>query len=120
MSKIVIGIPCYQDVSAETLIDYMRFTYYVGRHSEHECYLDVVTKRDQWRARNSIVEAAIQVNADYLFFMDDDHVINWEESFTTHNRYGLLDTLLSHIQEGEKRGIVGALYYHRGETVPPC
>ena len=40
--KIMIGIPCYQNVSAETLEDYMRFAYYCGRRlSEHEFVLGI-------------------------------------------------------------------------------
>lgn len=116
--RIMIGIPCYSDVSAETLEDYMRFMFYTGRHTEHECFLGIRTKQEQYRARNEIVEQAISLDCDYLLFLDDDHVINWEESFQTNTRYGLIDKFIKHLED-EKAGIVGGLYYHRGGDCRP-
>ena len=40
--RITIGIPCYRDVPGETLEDYMRFAYYLGRrYTEYDFYLVV-------------------------------------------------------------------------------
>ena len=40
--KVVIGIPCYGDASAETLEDYMRLAYYCGRRMpQHDFYLAI-------------------------------------------------------------------------------
>ena len=116
--KVMIGIPCYQTAPAETLEDYMRFMYYTGRNTEHECYLAIRSKQEQYRARNEIVEQAIQLDCDYLLFLDDDHVINWEDSFQPNSRYGLVDNFIKKIKE-TGAGIVGGLYYHRGGDCRP-
>jgi len=118
--KIVIGIPCYQGVSAETLEDYMRLSYYLGRRcSEHEFTLAIKSKSEQFRARNAIVEGALQVGADYLLFLDDDHVIDWEITSGPNSRYGMVQTLIDHLENDEKMGVCGVVYYHRGSQCRP-
>jgi len=120
MARICIGIPAYNNVAAETLEDYMRFAYYCGRRlPEHEFLLAIRTKSEQFRARNAIVEAAIQTGCDYLLFLDDDHVIDWETTSGPNSRYGFLTTLMEHMDEKPDLGIVGALYYHRGAQCRP-
>ena len=78
--RIMIGIPCYRDVAGETLEDYMRFAFHLGRRTEHEYVMGIKTKSEQFRARNGIVEGALQTKCDYLFFLDDDHVLDWEQT----------------------------------------
>jgi hypothetical protein len=118
--RILIGIPCYQNVSAETLEDYMRFAYYCGRRlPEHEFVLGVKSKSEQFRARNAIVEGALQMACDYVLFLDDDHVIDWETTSTPNSRYGMVGQFLKHFEADEKIGIVGAVYYHRGAECRP-
>ena len=113
--KILIGIPAYQNVSAETLEDYMRFAFYCGRRlPDHEFMLGIKSKSEQFRARNSIVEGALQMDCDYLMFLDDDHVIDWETTPEPNSRYGMIQTFLDHFDNDPELGIVGALYYHRG------
>ncbi len=119
MAKVFIGIPCYQDVSGETLEDYMRLVYYCGRRSEHEYFLGIKTKLEQFRARNAIVQGAIQTDCDYLFFIDDDHVIDWEVTPTANPRYGLIDTLIEHMEADPEMGLCGVVYYQRGAECKP-
>nr|AKH46524.1 family 2 glycosyl transferase [uncultured marine virus] len=64
-------------------------------------------KSEQFRARNAIVETALQFCIDYLLFLDDDHIFNWQGTPES-SPYGFLQKLLDH-----KKDIVGALYYHR-------
>src|SRR5512135_812805 len=98
MSRIVIGIPCWDKVPPEVLDDYMRFAYYLGRrYTEHEFWLGIKTKSEQFRARNSIVEAAYQVNADYLLMMDDDHIIDIGSANYASEKYEFLRTLIGHM-----------------------
>lgn len=98
----------------------MRFAYYCGRRiPEHEFMLAIKSKSEQFRARNAIVEAAIQTSCDYLFFLDDDHVIDWEGQRSPSPRYAMLQILIGHLEADPKRGIVGALYYHRGADCRP-
>ena len=112
--KILIGIPAYQNVSAETLEDYMRFAFYCGRRTDHEFMIGIKSKSEQFRARNAIVEGALQTGCDYLMFLDDDHVIDWETTSGPNSRYGMIETFLQHFDNDPELGIVGALYYHRG------
>lgn len=117
--KIMIGIPCYRDVSGETLEDYMRLAFYCGRRTEHDYILGIKTKTEQFRARNAIVTGALQTGCDYLLFLDDDHVIDWEVSASPNNRYGIVDQLLKHFENDEKLGVCGVVYYHRGAECRP-
>lgn len=117
--KIMIGIPCYQSVPSETLDDYMRFAYYCGRRMpEHEFFIAIKSKTEQFRARNAITEGALQLGCDFLFFLDDDHVIDWDNSMGPNPRYGLLARLLEHMRD-ESIGLVGVVYYHRGNECRP-
>lgn len=117
--RIVVGIPCFSQVSPETLEDYMRFAYYLGRRTEHEYFTAIKVKTEQFRARNAIVEAALQVGADYLLFLDDDHVIDWETTSAPNSRYGMIETLLKHFEADPALGICGVVYYHRGNDCRP-
>lgn len=117
--RIMIGMPCFRDVPGEVLEDYMRLAYWCGRRSEHEYLLAIKTKSAQHRARNAIVEGALQTGCDYLFFIDDDHVIDWEGSSGPNPRYGIIEQLIQHMEADPKIGIVGALYYHRGNECRP-
>jgi hypothetical protein len=130
--RIVIGIPCYQNASSETLEDYMRLAYYCGRRiPQHEFFVAIKSKTEQFRARNSIVEAALQIGGDYLLFLDDDHVIDWEVTpgfsidgaggvkIAPNSRYGMVEKFVAHMEADPQLGIVGAVYYHRGAECRP-
>ena len=117
--KVMIGIPCYRDVAGETLEDYMRFAFYCGRRTEHEYILGIKTKSEQFRARNAIVTGALQTACDYLLFLDDDHVLDWEVTPGPNQRYGIVDQLIKHFEADEKLGVCGAVYYHRGAECRP-
>lgn len=113
--RVFIGVPCYAEVAPEVLDDWTRFFYHLGRRlPQYEFFSGIVTKREQFRARNSIVEAAQSVNADYLLMLDDDMVINpWITSGPSDD-YDLIEKLLAH-----QKDIIGALYYQRtGECAP--
>lgn len=113
--RIFIGIPCYQNVAGETLEDYMRLAYYCGRRMpEHDFFLGIRTKSEQFRARNAIVEGALQTGCDYLMFLDDDHVIDWETTSGPNSRYGMISQFVKHLESDPGLGIVGGLYYQRG------
>ncbi len=117
--RIMIGILCFQNAPAETLEDYMRFAFHLGRRSEHEYLLGVKSKSEQFRARNAIVEQAIKTDCDYLLMLDDDHVIDWEVNSGPTSQYGFVDKFLKYFEADEKLGIVGALYYQRGDACRP-
>lgn len=116
MDRICIGIPCYDGVTADVLDDYMRFAFHLGRRfTEFEFAIAIKSKSEQFRARNAIVESAMSAGCKYLFFMDDDHIIDWEASTQPTDRYDFLRTLVKHMESDPKLGIVGAMYYQRGD-----
>lgn len=121
--RVFIGIPCYQDVSYQTLEDYMRFSFHLGRRlQDYDFFLGVKPKSEQFRARNALVEGALQVGADYMLMIDDDHIIDFEGLAGTTSdgvdHYNFIKVLLDHLEEG-RADIVGPIYYHRGGTVSP-
>jgi len=112
---ITIGIPCYGDIPPEVLEDYMRFAYYLGRrYQEYDFALGIKTKSEQFRARNAIVEAAYQINSDYLFMIDDDHIIDTNGDNNPSEKYEFLRKFLAHDKD-----IIGGLYYQRGGECRP-
>ena len=112
---ITIGIPCYSSVPPEVLQDYMRFMYYLGRrYQEYDFALAIKTKSEQFRARNAIVEAAYQIDSDYLLMLDDDHIIDTDDNYLPSAKYEFLRKLIEHDKD-----IIGALYYHRGGECRP-
>jgi hypothetical protein len=117
MKRIVIGLPMFAGVSAENRIDCMRFAFTLGRHyPEWDFMLTWRTKAEQFRARNFIVNKAREADAEFLLFLDDDQIIDWIG--TQGNRpYMFLKTLLQHMEDDPKLGIVGVLYYMRGGNV---
>lgn len=118
--KIGIGIPCYRDVPGEILEDYMRFAFHIGRRMpEHDFFLAIKTKAEQFRARNLIVDNLRQVGCDYMLFLDDDHVIDWDGTSGPSSRYDFLKTLVKHMEDNPIIGVVGALYFQRGGRCAP-
>jgi hypothetical protein len=128
MSRVMIGIPCYQNAPSETLDDYCRLLYHCGRRvPQHDFFLAVKAKTEQFRARNSIVEGALQIGCDFLLFLDDDHVIDWEGTSglaadmtpVGSQRYDFINRLLGHMEADPTLGLVGVVYYHRGNECRP-
>lgn len=116
---ITIGIPAYGNVPAETMEDYMRFAFHCGRLSDYDFTLAVKIKTEQFRARNAIVKSALQIGADYILMLDDDHVIDWEITNAPSDRYDFITKMIKHMENDPQMGIVGALYYHRGGECKP-
>lgn len=112
---IVIGAPVYGSVAPEILEDWMAFAFHCGRRlPQYDFQLAIRTKAEQFRARNTIVDAAVEANAQYLLMIDDDMIINTEQLYGESNGYGFLETLLGHDKD-----ICGVLYYQRtGECQP--
>lgn len=118
--KVCIGIPCFAGVTYEVLSDYMRFAYHLGRRNQqYDFYLAVKGKSEQFRARNAIVESAIATGCDWLFMLDDDHVIDVQKTLGPNDQYDFLSKLIQHLKDDPEKGIVGALYFQRGATCDP-
>lgn len=115
MARVVIGIPCYDMVAPEVLEDFSRFLYHCGRRlPQHDFFLAIKRKSEQFRARNAIVDAAQQVNADYLLMMDDDMIVNPANTAGPSNAYDLVEKLIA-----ANKDIVGGLYFGRQGGCPP-
>lgn len=112
---IAIGVPCYGDVPPEYLEDFARFTYHCGRRMpEFDFFLAIRSKAEQFRARNQIVEAAMQADADWLLMLDDDMIINHVVTQGPTDDYDLIRHLMRHDKD-----ICGALYFQRqGHCAP--
>jgi len=118
--RITIGIPCFDKVYPEVLDDYMRLSYYFGRrYPEYDFFLAIKTKSEQFRARNNIIQAALQMDCDFLLFLDDDHIFDWRGSNYASDCYDFLHRLINHMDMDPRLGAVGALYFHRGGQCLP-
>jgi len=114
-SRITIGIPCFQGVPFETLEDYMRFAFHLGRrYQDYEFMLAIKGKSEQFRARNAIVKQALQTDSDYILMLDDDHILDIHNTQAPSEGYEFLRTLLGHMEKDPGMGICGALYVQRG------
>lgn len=117
--RIFIGIPCYDKVAPEVLEDYMRFMFHLGRRMpNYDFFLGVKPKSEQFRARNDIVQGALQTNCDWLLMLDDDMIIN---HFVTKGvpgegdeSYGFLEKMIAH-----NKDVCGVLYWQRGGDFDP-
>lgn len=110
---IVIGVPCYSMVAPELLEDWMRWAFYLGRRMpDYDFQIAIVTKSEQFRARNSIVGEAVRMDAAYLLMIDDDMIINHWQTFGTleagDSAYAFLEKLIA-----ADKDICGVLYYQR-------
>ena len=118
--RIFLGIPCYGSAPAPTVEDFVRFAYYLGRrYTEYDFFTGIIDKSEQFRARNRMVEAAISVDAKYLLMLDDDMVIDIDNSVRPSERYEFLRKLIGHMEADPELGVVGALYFQRGGEFHP-
>lgn len=105
MAKILIAIPAFSGCDAEVTEAMMRLTFHLGRREpEHEFFLKVIGKKEQFRARNALVNIALGQRMDYIWFLDDDMIVP-PEAF---------GKLMAH----GKRAI-GGLYYQRNVPYGP-
>lgn len=116
--KICVGIVAFNALDdGQVAEDYLKLMYYLGRrHPEHDFQLALKYKTEQFRARNAIVKAALQNDADYIWMLDDDHIIglNGEPE-----DYDLPIKLINHMEKRPEIGVVGALYFQRGAECYP-
>lgn len=121
MSKtICIGIVAYNALDdGQVAEDYLSLMYYLGRnHPEYNFQIALKYKSEQFRARKAIVKAALQNGADYIWMLDDDHIIDQTRGRNP-AAYDLPVKLVEHMEKDPKIGVVGALYYQRGDECYP-
>lgn len=118
--SVYIGILAFAGCSAETLEDYMRFAFYLGRRCpEYDFYVSVLSKKEQFRGRNLLVEAAISVGASYLLMLDDDQILDITGSSRPSDQYGFIQRHIAFIESKPDTGIVGSLYWQRDGSGRP-
>lgn len=118
--KICIGIPCFYGVDYRILEDYMRFAFHLGRrYQEFDFKLAIKGKKEQFRARNGIIKAAIYEKCDYTLMLDDDHLLDIAAEKGPAKNYEFLRVLISHLEGHPDRGIVGAYYVQRSNMSLP-
>ena len=114
MSKpiICIGIVAYAGLEGRVAEDYMRLMFHLGRRCpDYDFQLAIKFKSEQFRARNSIVRVALQMSADYIWMLDDDHIFDINNSRLSSDAYDLHVKLVKHLEERPEIGVVAALYY---------
>lgn len=103
--KLLIGIPGFNGIVPEAQHAMLGMVYHCGKTlPQVTLAVEVVTKKEQFRARNALVDAAIGGHFDWLLMLDDDMV----------PPHDLIPRLLAH-----NRDICGALYYQRGGHYHP-
>ena len=103
--RVLIGVAGFHGVIPECQENFFEFAYNCGRRNpEYDFFLKVIIKREQFRARNNLVDLAIINDCDYLLMLDDDMVIPPD----------LFQRLRAHDKD-----VIGALYYQRGGAYHP-
>lgn len=105
MPKLLIGIPGYNGIvpeAQEAIVTLVGHT--MRARPDLDVAISIVTKREQFRARNMLVDTAIGAGFDWLLMLDDDMVPPPD----------LVVRLLAHDKE-----VCGALYYQRGGRYHP-
>ena len=105
MTKVLIGIPGFNGIVPEAQPAILSMIYRCGRDlPDVTLAVQVVTKKEQFRARNALVDGAIGGGCDWLLMLDDDMVPPPD----------LVQRLLAHDKD-----VCGALYFQRGGRYHP-
>ena len=105
MAKILIAMPAFAGCDAEVTESMMYLCFHLGRREpNHEFYCKVVGKKEQFRARNALVNIGLGMQADYIWFLDDDMVVP-PDAFSK---------LMAHGKQA-----IGGLYYQRNKPFGP-
>jgi hypothetical protein len=102
--KLFIGIPGFAGIQPEAQQSVLRMLYRLGRDTDYDVVFSVITKSEQFRARNALVNAGLQASADYILMLDDDMIVPPD----------LAQRLIAHDKD-----VTGCLYYQRGGAFHP-
>lgn len=75
--RIALGFVAFGDIDAGVFESCMFWAMQQGvrYHNRFDLYCNVATKREQYRARNVLVQEARKVDADFIVMIDDDHTL---------------------------------------------
>lgn len=103
--KVLIGVAAFQGIVPEAQENFFRFAYRCGRdYPDYDFFVKFLIKREQFRARNNVVDMAIVNDCEYLLMLDDDMIVPPD----------LFGRLVAHGKD-----VVGCLYYQRGGAYHP-
>ena len=103
--RVFVAIPAIADIAPEVVENLCAMFFSMGRRSGgYDFYLKIVGRKEQYRARNNLVNMALGVSADWILFLDDDMVVPND----------LFDRLSAHDKD-----VCGALYFQRGGQYYP-
>jgi 2-polyprenyl-3-methyl-5-hydroxy-6-metoxy-1,4-benzoquinol methylase len=103
--RVLIGVAGFHGVIPECQENFFQFAYRCGRDNpEFDFLLKILIKREQFRARNNLVDLAMFNDCEYLLMLDDDMIVPPD----------LFKRLHSHHKD-----VVGCLYYQRGGAYHP-
>lgn len=103
--KIMIGVPGFAGVHPKAQENFFALAFACGRRMpDYDFLLKIVIKKEQFRARNNLVDLAIANGCDYLLMLDDDMLVSSD----------LVQKLLAHDKD-----VIGALYWQRGGSYNP-
>lgn len=103
--RILIGVAGFHGVVPEAQENFFELAYNCGRRMpEYDFFLKLLIKREQYRARNNIVELAVVNGCDWILMLDDDMIVPPD----------LLVKLMAH-----NKDVIGALYFQRGGAYHP-
>uniref|UniRef100_A0A6M3L7L4 Putative methyltransferase n=1 Tax=viral metagenome TaxID=1070528 RepID=A0A6M3L7L4_9ZZZZ len=109
--KVLIGVIAYDGVAIEALEDYFVLFHELGKkhNDKYQFFLKVMSRREQFRCRNLLVEIGMGLEADYMWQLDEDMVI-------PRDTFGKLVEVL---ESAPDIGVVGALYTQRDDPHHP-
>ena len=103
--RVLIGVAGFHGVIPECQENFFEFAYRCGRDNpEFDFCLKIIIKREQFRARNNLVDLAIVNDCQYLLMLDDDMVVP-PDLFRRLHVHG--------------KDVTGCLYYQRGGAYHP-
>ena len=111
--KCFIGIVAFQGANYKVLENYIAWSFHLGRRSpDFDFVLRVIGKKEQFRARNNIVDMAkawLTGPDDVLLMLDDDMILP-QDTF---------ERLIKVLDNNPDAGVVGGLYWQRGGSYRP-
>jgi 2-polyprenyl-3-methyl-5-hydroxy-6-metoxy-1,4-benzoquinol methylase len=103
--RILIGVPGFNGLMPAVQKTMMELAFWSGRYMpDYDIAFEIVRKREQFRARNLLISAAMSEHCDFLLMLDDDMLPPPD----------LLQRLLAH-----QKPVMGALYWQRGGAYHP-
>ena len=104
--RILIGSPAYNGIVPEAQPSFAALLFHCGKTlgEQYDFAIEIMTKREQFRARNLLVDSAIATDCTWLLMLDDDMLVPPD----------LVNRLLAHDKD-----VCGALYYQRGGSYHP-